>query len=120
MELGMALRHVILLIPLAFAATAMGADSEDRTYPLDEVPACMERGENAAADSCVLKGIGKSNQMIPPNIDDTNEPAAGAPVMRPAEMPMSPTATVNVILHSLFRGRAGSRMSLPADFPRAA
>lgn len=72
----MALHHVMLVMLLAFSATAKAATSEDRTYPLDDTPACMQRSENAVADRCVLKGSGKSNQMIPPAGDDSNEPAA--------------------------------------------
>jgi hypothetical protein len=79
----MSLRFSTLLASFVFATAAMGADSEDRTHPLDDVPACMERGENAAAGSCVLDGIGASPRMTPPRVDTETmerlprEPAPG-------------------------------------------
>ena len=66
----MALRYVIALMTFALAAAAMGADPEDRTHPLDDVPACMERGENAAPDSCVLDDSrAASPRMTSPRVD---------------------------------------------------
>jgi hypothetical protein len=63
----------------------MGANAEDRTYPMDDVPACMQRSDNAEANHCILKGTGKSNQMIRPYVDFANETAAGSPAIVPAE-----------------------------------
>jgi hypothetical protein len=77
-EFDMALHHVMLVMLLAFSAAAKGASSEDRTYPLDDTPACMQPSENAEADRCVLKGSGELNQMIPPAAGDGNEPAASS------------------------------------------
>jgi hypothetical protein len=80
-EIGMALHDVILVMLTAFSATAMAAVSEDRTYPLDDTPACMQRAENAVAERCVLKGSGKSNHMIPPAADDSHKPSADSLVI---------------------------------------
>jgi hypothetical protein len=66
----MALRSLTLLVTFVFAAAAMGADSEDRTHPLDDAPACMERGENPAAGSCVLDDSRASPQMTLPRVDN--------------------------------------------------
>jgi hypothetical protein len=58
-----------LLVTLSFAGAAMAADSEDRTHPLDDAPACMERGQDGAAVSCVLDESRASLQMSTPKVD---------------------------------------------------
>jgi hypothetical protein len=98
MEIEMMLRHVLLLILLVFSITAMGADSEDRTYPEDDVPACMQRDDNGAAISCELKDSRVREQLISPNVDYTSESAAGSPAILPSERPVSPIATVGEMI----------------------
>ena len=65
----MALRFLSLLVTCLFTVPAMAADPEERTHPLDDVPACMERGENAAAGSCVLNDSRALPQMTPPRVE---------------------------------------------------
>jgi hypothetical protein len=93
MEAGMALRHVILVIPFVFSAAALAADSEDRAYPQDDAPACMERDANGAAVRCVLRGSRIWEQKIAPHVDD--EPAAGPPATLPSEPPEFSIAIAN-------------------------
>jgi hypothetical protein len=96
----MTLRYLILLMPLALAATAMAADSEDRTYPLDDAPACMQRDENGAAIRCVLRGSRVREQLVPLNVDDANDSAVSPPAMFPSEPPVSPIAIANLSRNS--------------------
>jgi hypothetical protein len=65
--------------------TAVAADANDRTSPLDSNPACMERTTDASSGNCVIKDEGRPRQTYPPRA------STGAGSATPAS---APAATV--------------------------
>lgn len=71
---------------LALSPSAMGADSSQRSSPLDRNPACMDRTNDASAGNCVVKDEGTPRRTYPPK----PSPAAA----NPAVAPVAPSSAV--------------------------
>ncbi len=76
----MRLRNLMILTALAMSAAAMGADSTDRSSPLDKNPACMDRTTDASTGNCVVKDEGTPRRTYPPRQSPANVTSAPAPV----------------------------------------
>ena len=78
----MNLQNVILLTILANSSFAMGADSTDRSSPLDDNPQCMDRNNK----DCVAKDDGTLRRphlpnKVPANVNGPSGPGIAAPTM---------------------------------------
>lgn len=73
---------------LTLSPAAMGADSAERSSPLDRNPACMERTTDASSGNCVISDDGKPRRTYPPK----QSPASTAPA--PATAATAPPSAV--------------------------
>ena len=83
---------VILMAYLASISPAFSAeDSGQRTYPVDERSACMERDMDSARGGCVTREDGSARAMapqpLPPEPDTTRQSPPQSAATGPTEMP---------------------------------
>ena len=85
-------KRLALSILSAVSFAAMAADTGDHSYPIDQNEACMERGSNASAESCMLRGYGPSLQMSQPQSvtppKSSEERSSGGEATPPSEVPI--------------------------------
>jgi hypothetical protein len=62
----MILRIATICVAFAASSAAFGADSSDRTSPLDNNAACMDRNVDASSGKCVVKDEGTPRRTYPP------------------------------------------------------
>lgn len=86
----MKLRYLIVLTTLASSPAASAADTSDRSSPLDNNPACMDRSTDSSTGNCVVPGEGKPRHTFPPR----SSPSAVAPAPAPAPIPVSAEPTM--------------------------
>ena len=91
----------LLWAGLLLSSTALGAESEGLSNPLDQTPGCMERGSDAASDSCVLQGFGQALQMGQPRTSERSvtpeDRATGGAAETPRDIPPPPEAPPSVV-----------------------
>jgi hypothetical protein len=66
MDISMKLRIATICVPLAANPVALAADSSERTSPLDNNAACMDRNVDASSAKCVVKDEGTPRRTYPP------------------------------------------------------
>ena len=76
----MKIAEVMTLTILLLSSAAMGADSTERSSPLDKNAACMDRKVDASTGNCVVQDEGTPRQTYPPK----PTPAAATPAPAPA------------------------------------
>jgi len=76
----MRLPNLMILTILAMSPAATGADSTDRSSPLDNNAACMDRTTDASTGNCVVKDEGAPRHTYPPK----KSPASATPAPAPA------------------------------------
>ncbi len=77
----MKLRYLLILTALVSSPTAHAADSGERSSPVDNNPACMDRTKDAASPECIPQTKGKPRHYVKPVKPVT--PSAQAPAMAP-------------------------------------
>ena len=78
----MNVRNAIVLAILVNSPIAIGADSTERSSPLDDNPQCMDR-ENK---ECIVKDDGTRRRIhlsnrVPANVNESSPPSLAAPKM---------------------------------------
>lgn len=71
----MRLTNLMIVTMLAMSPVASGADTTDRSSPVDKNAACMDRMTDAATGNCVVKDEGTPRHTYPPK----KSPASPAP-----------------------------------------
>ena len=79
----MKIRTLLILFVFATVPRAMGADTNDRTSPVDKNAACMDRTVDASSGNCVVKDEGTPRRTYPPK----QSPAVAAPATAPVAAP---------------------------------
>lgn len=62
----MMLRIATICVMFAASSAASAADSSERTSPLDNNAACMDRNVDASSGKCVVKEEGTPRRTYPP------------------------------------------------------
>lgn len=85
-------KYLVVLAAIALSHGALAADARDRTYPVDDNPACMDRSKDATSPECTPQTEGKPRHYIKPVkpvAPPAQKPAAGPPesLVRPKKAP---------------------------------
>jgi len=80
------LRITIFCIALAAHPAALAADSPERSSPVDNNAACMDRNVDASSAKCVVKEEGTPRHTYPPK--------SSGPAVNPRAGTIGPASTV--------------------------
>ena len=85
-EIRMKLTYLAILMALSPAAIA--ADAGDRSSPLDNNPACMDRTADASTGNCVVPGEGTPRHRYPPRSTTAGSASGAGTTSAPAAAPL--------------------------------
>ena len=78
----MKLIYLIILTALGSGSGALAADSSDRSSPLDNNPACMDRTTDSASDKCTIADDGTPRHVYPWRLQTTGSTSGTTPSVR--------------------------------------